>query len=254
MKSIEQLARENLDELEAGFNRQPEFTPVRARDYAYLDLDYYASRENDLTCLGFQLRGDFQDVSIHAVDKVFRPSFHRLLASPDLVTTAIISQRRLNLFHALVTFFFGRPKDYGAPTVDFGSRMSDGMFIQTYGTQETAHVTSPPNFVTTHLRAGTPAAQTLEQHLHTIRDYIAANPGAHPLPTALPEDPTRYLLESAQAKLAYHRQRGILSWEVYSANARDREALRPVYEAMLAEAARRRLADLPLTGSQSAED
>jgi hypothetical protein len=205
-----QAAEHILEQQKAVYGGRHEFCEVSPRDFPGLDLTHYDATRDALARKGFRVLGDIEDLTLSRQFPALR-TFVRVLAGPDGTVSAGIYNIRLRGFQRVLQIFGSLPRDLR--TVGFETALDDGTFVGTSNALGADRTGDVPGILRFQLPRGTPAAEILARHEASVREALAARPGASPRRVASLNDALEIQHHVQELKNAHRQSMGYMDRE-----------------------------------------
>jgi hypothetical protein len=154
-----------------------ERAPVSLDAFPTLDRAFYDEATRALAAEGFTTLGDFENLSITRQNAALRTCIRTFEDATGSVAALVY---HVNVEGTRVARRFPAHQK----TFELHSELSDGHWVLTSNAPETSHFTAPAVFDQLRLERATPLARLLASHRERLAKYLAAHPGAKPLPAA----------------------------------------------------------------------
>lgn len=164
-------AEKILAHIEAIYQPQHDWVPVREAEFSHLDLGFYRKTRLQLEEAGFVHLEDCEDLTLErAPANMLRRVLVRVLLSKDgTITAALYHPKLKSAFMRIVLFVLGRR--LGRIT-DFETEFSDGSYICTTNAMAAQAIALPALIDSEFLPVRTPAMEILQRHRARVEQRI----------------------------------------------------------------------------------
>jgi hypothetical protein len=179
------------------------------RDYAALNIPFYAKQTEALREVGFSFIADYEITNLQGTSNM-RRTFIRVLSDvSDAIAVGIyfVRPKFPGLFNWLMSAKM-RQLARGRGTVEFCTEFSDGVTLMTNNQGEENPFTEPPEVSSERMSAETDATQLLARHRERVRVYETENPGDTRIAIRSLQDVAEMEMRHWEAKRRYRRRIG----------------------------------------------
>jgi len=151
----------------------PDFKLVDAKDFPWLDLNYYDRIAAEFQLKGFALIGDIEFVCF---SEILPRGFHRTLSSRDGIIVAEIFHEKVWGFDLVLRLLFGR-LFLSCKGIHLTTEFSDGNFVYTVtGKNRKNSDLLPAGIIKQVVAPTTSIRDMIEIHKSRIKEHIQQNP------------------------------------------------------------------------------
>lgn len=170
MIMLEGNSSQNIEESEES---KSDFELVDAKDFPWLDLNYYDRIAVEFQLEGFVLIGDIEFVCFN---EILPRGFHRTMCSRDGIIVAEIFHEKVSGFDLVLRLLFGRLSS-SYKGIHLTTEFSDGSFVYTVtGKKGRKSIPLPHSITKQYVATKTSIRDMIEIHKRKIKEQIQQNP------------------------------------------------------------------------------
>lgn len=167
------LEGNSLQNIEESEESKSDIELVDAKDFPWLDLNFYDRVATEFQMEGFALIGDIEFVCFN---EILPRGFHRTMCSRDGIIVAEIFHVKARGFNLISRLLFGR-LSLSYKGIHLTTEFSDGGFVYTVtGKKGKKSIPLPPGMTKQYVATKTTIRDMIEIHKSKIKEYIQQNP------------------------------------------------------------------------------